>query len=61
MGDPVFTLLNMYQTQSVLDMQGSMDMIRTQYEGLDMCCSSSMNIITVIKLQHLGYGACAIL
>ena len=24
MGDPVFTLLNMYYTQSALDMQGSM-------------------------------------
>ena len=35
MGDPVFTLSNMYYTQSVLDMQGSMNMITTAYIGLD--------------------------
>ena len=53
MGDPVFTLLNMYYTQSLLDIQGSMNMIRTAYIGIDMC--GSMNIITVIK------RACAVL
>ena len=51
MGDPVFTLLNLYQTQSVLDMQGSMNMIRTAYIDLDMC--GSMNIITAIKRKRL--------
>ena len=46
MGDPVFTLFVLY-AQSFLDMQGSMNMIRTAYIGLDMC--GSMNIITVIN------------
>ena len=44
MGDPVFTLC--IRHKSVLEMQGSMNMITTAYIGLDMC--GTMNIITTI-------------